>query len=293
MQRTPNRLPPLRRVQCLRPSRIHACHQNQTQPGDHPAHSLHSISQLCHRPRYTNWSHQSNLPRPLTLRYPFRMSNQLWSDVDTYIASHLLPPDPALDQALHSNAAAGLPSIDVAPNQGKLLHLLARIQQAGRILEIGTLGGYSTIWLARALSASGRLISLEVDPHHAEVARSNVARAGLSSLVNIRVGPALDSLAQLLREDTPPFDLIFIDADKPNNPAYLDFAIKLSRPGTVIIVDNVIREGDILDANHPDPRVHGSRRLFESLAANPRLDSTALQTVGSKGHDGFTLAIVK
>ena len=221
------------------------------------------------------------------------MSNELWSAVDEYIVQNLLPPDSSLTAALEANAAAGLPSIDVAPNQGKLLHLLARIQLADRILEIGTLGGYSTIWLARALPASGRLISLEVDPHHAEVARSNVARAGLSSLVHIRVGPALDSLAQLHREDAPPFDLIFIDADKPNNPAYLDWAIKFSRPGTVIIVDNVIREGDILDANHPDPRVHGSRRLFESLSANPRLDATALQTVGSKGHDGFTLAIVK
>ncbi len=221
------------------------------------------------------------------------MSKELWSAVDDYIVSNLLPPDPALEQALQSNAAAGLPSIDVAPNQGKLLHLLARIQRAERFLEIGTLGGYSTIWLARALPASGRLITLEVEPRHAKVAAANVARAGLSSLVDIRVGPALDSLAQLHQEGAAPFDFIFIDADKPNNAAYLDWSVQLSRPGTVIVVDNVIREGAVIQADDSDSRVQGSRRLFESLVADTRLDATSLQTVGSKGYDGFVLALVK
>ena len=221
------------------------------------------------------------------------MSKELWSAVDGYIVSNLLPHDLVLEQALHSNAAAGLPSIDVAPNQGKLLHLLARIQRAERILEIGTLGGYSTIWLARSLPANGRLLTLEVNPHHAEIAAANVARAGLSAIVDIRVGPAHESLAALQLERTASFDLIFIDADKPNNPAYLDWALKLSHSGTLIIVDNVIREGDVIQADSSDARVQGSRRLFEDIAANPHLDATALQTVGSKGHDGFVLAIVR
>jgi predicted O-methyltransferase YrrM len=221
------------------------------------------------------------------------MSKELWSAVDGYIVSNLLPHDSVLEQALQSNAAAGLPSIDVAPNQGKLLHLLARIHRAECILEIGTLGGYSTIWLARALPTNGRLLTLEVNPHHAEIAAANVARAGLSAIVDIRVGPALETLAALQHERTASFDLIFIDADKPNNPAYLDWALKLSHPGTVIIVDNVIREGDVIKPDSSDARVQGSRRLFEDLVANPHLDATALQTVGSKGHDGFVLAIVR
>ena len=217
----------------------------------------------------------------------------LWTAVDQYTNDHLLPPDPILDESLRANAAGGLPAIDVAPNQGKLLHLLARIQHATRILEIGTLGGYSTIWLARALPPEGHLITLEFSPKHAEVALANVARAGLSSKVELRVGPALDTLAQLHRENTPPFDLIFIDADKPNNANYLDWAIRLSRPGTVILCDNVIRDGDILNADDQYPAMRGTRSLFESLKAHPDLDATALQTVGSKGHDGFVLAIVK
>ena len=221
------------------------------------------------------------------------MSHELWTAVDSYISEKLIPHDPALDQALQANAAAGLPSIDVAPNQGKFLHLLARIQQARRILEIGTLGGYSTIWLARALPADGKLVTLEVDPHHAEVAAANIAGAGLSSLVDMRVGPALDSLAQLHAEHATPFDLIFIDADKPNNPNYLDWAIRLSRPGTIIITDNVIREGAILNPDDPDPAVQGTRQLFDKLSTEDRLDATALQTVGSKKHDGFVIAIVK
>jgi predicted O-methyltransferase YrrM len=221
------------------------------------------------------------------------MSQELWTNVDHYLVENLIPADPALEKALESNKTAGLPTIDVAPNQGKLLHLLARMQGARRILEIGTLGGYSTIWLARALLSDGKLITLEVEPKHAEVARANIERAGLSSIVQLRLGPALESLAQLHNEGTKPFDLIFIDADKQNIPAYLEWSLRLSRPGTVIITDNVIREGAVINAEDPDPRVKGVRRLFEMLATDPRLDATALQTVGTKGYDGFTLAIVK
>jgi predicted O-methyltransferase YrrM len=221
------------------------------------------------------------------------MNQELWTDVDNYLVENLIPADPALDKALKSNQAAGLPTIDVAPNQGKLLHLLARIQGARRILEIGTLGGYSTIWLARALPSDGNLVTLEVEAKHAEVARANIERAGLSSLVQLRLGPALESLLQLQKEGAKPFDLIFIDADKQNIPAYLEWSLRLSRPGTVIITDNVIRDGAIINAEDPDPRVQGVRRLFEMMSADPRLDATALQTVGTKGYDGFTLAIVK
>ncbi len=224
---------------------------------------------------------------------PDEKSNELWTAVDTYIAHTLIPSDPILEEALKANAEADLPSIDVSPAQGKFLYLLAKIKGANRILEIGTLGGYSTIWLARALPSGGRLITLEVDPKHAGVAAKNIARAGLTSLVEQRVGPALDSLAQLQAEHTPPFDLIFIDADKPNNPNYLDWAIRLSRPGTVIIGDNVVREGDILDPNNTDPRIVGTRLFLEKLGSHPRLDATVIQTVGSKGYDGFALAIVK
>ena len=221
------------------------------------------------------------------------MSNELWTAVDTYIAQNLIPSDPILEEALKANAAASLPAIDVSPTEGKFLHLLAKIQGARRILEVGTLGGYSTIWLARALPSNGKLITLEVSPKHAEVAAANIARAGLSSLVEQRVGPALDSLAQLQAEKTAPFDLIFIDADKPNNPNYLDWALKLSHPGTIIITDNVIREGDILKADDPDPTIQGTRRFFEKLGTESRLEATALQTVGCKKHDGFAIAIVK
>lgn len=221
------------------------------------------------------------------------MTEELWTHVDRYLVEHLIPRDVVLEKALEANAAAGLPTIDVAPNQGKLLHLLARIQGAKRILEIGTLGGYSTIWLARALPTDGKLITLEAEPKHAEVAKTNIERAGLSSLVELRLGPALDTLPQLHKEAATPFDLIFIDADKENIPAYLDWSLRLSRPGTVILVDNVIRDGAIIDPKDPDPNVQGVRRFFEKIAADPRLDATTLQTVGSKGYDGFTLAVVK
>jgi predicted O-methyltransferase YrrM len=221
------------------------------------------------------------------------MTQELWTSVDQYLVENLIPADPALDAVLQSNKAAGLPTIDVAPNQGKLLHLFARIQGARRILEIGTLGGYSTIWLARALPSDGKLITLEVEPKHAEVALANIKRAELSGLVELRLGPALESLAKLHSEGAKPFDLIFIDADKQNIPAYLDLSLSLSRPGTVIITDNVIRDGAVINSEDPDPRVQGVRRFFEKLATNPHLDSTSLQTVGSKGYDGFAIAIVK
>jgi predicted O-methyltransferase YrrM len=213
--------------------------------------------------------------------------------VDDYIADRLLGPDPALEAALEANAAAGLPPIDVSPPQGKLLHLLARMIGARNILEVGTLGGYSTIWLARALPADGRLVTLEIDPHHAEVARTNLDRAGLANRVEVRVGPAVDSLAAIERERDEPFDLIFIDADKPSNIAYLRAALKLSRPGSVIVVDNVVRSGAVIDPDSADPSVRGTRALFDAVSAEPRLSATAVQTVGTKGWDGFLIARVE
>jgi predicted O-methyltransferase YrrM len=218
------------------------------------------------------------------------VNQQTWTDVDRYLADLLAPHDPVLDAALDAAAAAGLPPIQVSATQGKLLHLLARIRGARRILEIGTLGGYSTIWLARALPPDGRLVTLEIDAHHAEVARHNLDRAGLAGQVDVRVGPAVDSLPALLEED--PFDLVFIDADKPNNPVYLSLSLTLSRPGTVIVVDNVVRGGAVVDAASADANVIGVRRCLELLASDPRLDATALQTVGSKGYDGFAIAVV-
>lgn len=215
-----------------------------------------------------------------------------WEAVDRYVADHLLGEDPALDAALAANAGAGLPAIDVAPVQGKLLHLLARMRGARRILEVGTLGGYSSIWLARALPEGGRLVTLELDPHHAEVARDNLERAGLADRCEIRVGPAADSLAALQAEGAEPFDFVFIDADKQGNVAYVRAAIPLARPGTAIVVDNVVREGGILDPDSDDPRIRGTRALFEAVAAEPRLSATAIQTVGLKKWDGFLLAIV-
>jgi len=221
------------------------------------------------------------------------MDQNLWNAVDRYLSDKLISPDQRIEDALEANACAGLPAIDVAPNQGKLLHLLARIQGASRILEIGTLGGYSTIWLARALPPTGQLITLELQPKHAAVAQSNIQRAGLSSLVDIRVGPALDSLAALHAEKPAPFDFIFIDADKENNPHYLDWAVKLSRPGTLILTDNIVRDGAIIENDNKDPRVIGTRTFLEKLGKDPRLDATAIQTVGVKGYDGFAAAIVK
>src|SRR5580765_7392216 len=220
------------------------------------------------------------------------MTDARWTAVDRYLAGALAPPDEALAAALEANAAAGLPAIDVSPTEGKLLHLLARIRGARAILELGTLGGYSTIWLARALPPGGRVVSLEFNPKHADVAKSNIQRAGLSDRVEIRVGAALDWLPIIQEERLGPFDFIFIDADKPNNPGYLEWAIKLSRPGTLIIVDNVVRDGAVADAASTDPTIEGTRRMFDLMASDSRLSSTALQTVGSKGYDGFAMAIV-
>ena len=217
------------------------------------------------------------------------MPEKKWATVDRYLSKTLLPVDAVLDAALAANAAAGLPEIDVAPNQGKFLHLLARLRGARRILEIGTLGGYSTIWLARALPAGGSLVTLEFEPKHARVAAANISRAGLAQVVDIRVGAALE---RLVEENAEPFDMVFIDADKPNNPNYLEWAMKLSRVGTLIVLDNVIRDGEVPDASSLDEKVIGVRQCLEKMAADPRLEATALQTVGSKGWDGFAMALV-
>ena len=222
----------------------------------------------------------------------------LWSAVDRYINEQLVPEEPALAQAAADSAREGLPPIAVTPNLGKLLELLARMQGARRILELGTLGGYSTIWLARALPDDGRLVTLEVDSRYAELARANIARAGYAQAVEVRVGSALETMPALVAEGAEPFDLIFIDADKENYPDYLRWSLELSRPGTMIIGDNVVRDGAILDPGAADPRtgstelIRGVRCFYELLAAEPRVSATAVQTVGAKGHDGFVLAIV-
>ncbi|RJT38492.1 O-methyltransferase [Mesorhizobium waimense] len=221
------------------------------------------------------------------------MSNKKsWTAVDDYIFASLFEPDPVLDAVLATNYDQGLPAIDVSPAQGKLLSLLARMRGAKRILEIGTLGGYSTIWMARGLPSDGKIVTLELDPHHASVARSNFELAGVSDRVDLRVGPALQSLAALDAENAGPFDLIFIDADKPNNPNYLSWAMRLSRAGTVIVCDNVIRDGAVLDEDGRDTNVEGARAAFSFIGGDKRLDGTAIQTVGAKGYDGFAIAIV-
>ncbi|MGZ4462794.1 MAG: O-methyltransferase [Gaiellaceae bacterium] len=215
-----------------------------------------------------------------------------WIAVDDYVEGLLLAPDPVLEAAEAACATAGLPPISVSPIQGKLLHLLARAVRARTILEVGTLGAYSTIWLARALLPGGGLITLELEPRHAEVALANLARADLAERVELRVGNALETLAQLVAESRGPFDLIFIDADKQGYAEYLRWALDLSRPGTLIVADNVVRDGDVSDAASGDPRVQGVRRFHEALAAEPRLSATTIQTVGRKGYDGFTLVLV-
>ncbi len=220
------------------------------------------------------------------------MPQPLWSAVDRYITDMLVPSDAALDEALKASNAAGLPAIQVTPNQGKLLHLLARLQGARRILEVGTLGGYSTIWLARALPADGRLITLEADPRYAEVARANISRAGLGATVDLRVGRALETLPQIAAEGGGVFDLTFIDADKQSIPEYYGLARKLSRRGSLIIVDNVVRDGRVIDAASHDPDIRGIRRFNEMLAGEPGVCATAIQTVGAKGHDGFAIVLV-
>jgi predicted O-methyltransferase YrrM len=219
-------------------------------------------------------------------------NEQTWDAVDRYLAAQVSVDDPVLDACLQANAAGGLPGIDVSPLQGKLLSLLAQIQGARRILEIGTLGGYSTIWLARALPADGRLVTLELNPAHAAVARSNIARAGLTDRVELIQGPALESLNQLHAANRGPFDFIFIDADKPGYPAYLTASLKLARPGTVIVGDNVVRQGQVADPASADANVRGAQAFIELAGANPRLTTTVIQTVGRKGYDGLLIARV-
>ena len=220
------------------------------------------------------------------------MSDEPWIAFDRYVADLFLPPDPALDAALASARAAGLPSISVSPAQGRLLHVLACALGARRILEVGTLAGYSAIWLARALPAGGRLITLEADPTHARVARANLARAGLDAVVEVREGRAAETMPRLVAEGAGPFDLIFIDADKPGYADYLGWALDLSRPGTLIVADNVVRKGQVADAASTDPDVQGARRFNACLAAEPRVRATIIQTVGTKGYDGFAFAVV-
>jgi predicted O-methyltransferase YrrM len=220
------------------------------------------------------------------------MAEDQWKEVDQYFSERLLPSDPVLESALEASATAGLPAISVSPNQGKLLQILAQLVGARAILEIGTLGGYSTIWLARGLHEGGHLITLEVDPKHAEVARLNVSRAGLKDVVEVRIGNALEILPQLSAERRGPFDLIFIDADKQNIPTYFEWALRLSRPGALIVVDNVVRSGAVIDADSSDPSVQGVRRFVELLRAEARASGTAIQTVGLKGYDGFAVVLV-
>ena len=221
------------------------------------------------------------------------MSAPSWSAVDDYIVDRLIGKDAVLEAALANNRRAGLPPIDVSAAQGKLLQLLAKGIGAARILEIGTLGGYSTIWLARALGQGGRLVTLELDPGYAAVARANIDNAGLGDLVDIRTGPACDTLAAMGAADEEPFDFVFVDADKENYAAYLDHAVRLARPGAMLVFDNVVREGGIIDPDSDDPKVPGTRRLYAALKDNPRIDATAIQTVGSKKWDGFLLALVQ
>jgi predicted O-methyltransferase YrrM len=218
--------------------------------------------------------------------------NDRWESVDTYVDGLLAMQDAPLVEALKASEAAKLPSINVTPAQGKFLNLLARIAGARRILEIGTLGGYSAIWMARALPEDGGLITIEAEPRHAEIARANIARAGLAGLVDLRVGRALDVLPEIERQQAGPFDLTFIDADKPNTPEYFNWALRLSRPGSVIVADNVVRDGAVADAASQDASVQGMRRLMSTIASEPRVSATVIQTVGAKGYDGFALALV-
>lgn len=220
------------------------------------------------------------------------MAENSWRNVDHYIADLLIPPAEAQNETLAANQRAELPAIDVSPPQGKLLHLLARSIGARRVLEIGTLGGYSTIWFARALGGDGVVVTIERDPHHGQVARDNIARETPGARVDLRIGAALDILPGLAGENPPPFDFTFIDADKANNAAYFDWAVKLSRPGALIVVDNVVREGAVADAATTEDGALGARALFSAVAADTRVSATAIQTVGSKGWDGFLIALV-
>jgi predicted O-methyltransferase YrrM len=220
------------------------------------------------------------------------MAQEAWTEVDAYVAGLLAPHDEVLEAALRANADAGLPPIGVSPPQGKLLQLLARTVGARSILEFGTLGGYSTIWLGRALPDGGRLITLEADPQYAEVARANIARAGLTEVVDLRLGPALEALPALEAEGAGPFDLTFIDADKIHSPDYFSWALDHSRPGSLIVADNVVRDGELANPRSDDPTIPAQRRLHEMFAAEPRVSATTIQTVGVKGYDGFSIALV-
>ncbi len=220
------------------------------------------------------------------------MGQETWTAVEEYVKDCVIMPDDALDQSLAKSAEAGLPEIQVPPGLGKMLQLLARSMGAKRILEVGTLGGYSAIWMARGLAEGGKLITLERDPHHAKVASDNITHAGLSDRVELIEGPALESLEQIAAKNDDPFDLVFIDADKPSNPDYFAWALKLTHVGSIIIVDNVVRDGEVIDANSKDESVQGVRRLNELIAAEPRVSATTIQTVSSKGYDGFTMALV-
>ena len=220
------------------------------------------------------------------------MTQELWTAVDNYIVETLVPSDPVLDEAVRASDEAGLPSIQVSPPQGRFLYVLAKVQGARRILEIGTLGGYSTIWLGRALPQDGRLVTMEIDPKHAEVARANIDRAGLSGQVTVLNGDAHNLLAGLERQTEVPFDLTFIDADKASIPFYFESALRMSRPGSLILVDNVVRDGAVIQAESTDPSVQGVRKLNEMISANGRLTATVIQTVGVKGYDGLAIALV-
>jgi len=221
------------------------------------------------------------------------MTRDRWAAVDRYLAAAFVHRDAGLDAAAAAREAAGLPPVDVSPGEGKFLYLLARVREARAILEVGTFAGYSTIWLARALPPDGRLVTLEIDPARAALARANVARAGLANRVDMRVGPALDTLPRLAAEGAGPFDLIFLDADKRNNPGYLEWSLRLARPGTLIVADNIVRGGAVADPETRDPDALGVRRFNEMVAADPRLAAAAMQTVGAKGWDGLALVLVE
>jgi predicted O-methyltransferase YrrM len=221
-----------------------------------------------------------------------RSLEERWATVDEHVERVLIGTDPALTAALRESAAAGLPSISVMPAHGKFLQILARSRGAHRILEIGTLGGYSAIWLARSLAPGGHLITIEADPAHAAVARASLERAGVLDRVDLRVGPALDVLPQIAGESATPFDLVFIDADKANTAEYFSWALELTRVGSLIVVDNVVRGGAVADAATDDPSARAMRRFLETLAAEPRVSATVIQTVGAKGYDGFAFALV-
>jgi len=220
------------------------------------------------------------------------MTENAWAPVDDYLSGLFVGNDSALEAAVRDSTAAGLPEIQVSPTQGKLLHLLVRLRSARAILEIGTLGGYSAICMARALSPGGRLVTLEFEPKHADVARANIARAGLADRVEVRLGRALDLLPQVEKDRVGPFDLVFIDADKENNPRYFEWALRLTRPGSLILVDNVVREGKVLDAESADASVQGTRKVLSMMASEPRVTATAIQVVGVKGWDGLAIALV-